>query len=200
VPFPYDERDTRLPITFIELTKRAPRLAAFYQKYKDLILAQTQYNERIIGKSGEFYALARVGAYSFADYYVAFRDNTKWGAAVVTPIKTTWGGTKRPQFQNHAVSICEDGEGNYISLDEAHYICGIMNTTVAYEYVHNSSDSRSYPIRPRIYIPKFDAQNPIHKRICDLSKIAHESYNDRETITAIVSQLNDLYLSLAKAR
>ncbi len=200
VPFPYDERDTRLPIPLMELTKRAPKLAAFYQKYKDLILAQTQYNERIIGKSGEFYALARVGAYSFADYYVAFRDNTKWGAAVVTPIETSWGGVKRPQFQNHAVSICEDGAGNFISLDEAHYICGIMNTTVAYEYVRKSSDSRSYPIRPRIYIPKYDAQNQIHKRISDLSKYAHDIYDNREALAEIVSQLNDLYLVLAKAR
>lgn len=92
VPFPYDERDVRLPINFVELSRRAPKLAAFYQKYKELILAQTQYNERIIGKKGEFYVLARVGAYSFADCYVVFRDNTKWGAAVVETINTSWGG------------------------------------------------------------------------------------------------------------
>lgn len=200
VPFPYDESDTRLPIPLVELTKRAPKLAAFYQKYKDLILSQTQYNERIIGKKGEFYALARVGAYSFADYYVAFRDNTKWGAAVVTPIETSWGGTKRPQFQNHAVSICEDGEGNFISLDEAHFICGIMNTSVAYDYVRESSDSRSYPIRPRIYIPKYDSSNPIHKQISELSKQAHIFYDDSEAIARITGELNTLYLNLAKNR
>ena len=200
VPFPYDESDTRLPIPLVELTKRAPKLAAFYQKYKDLILSQTQYNERIIGKKGEFYALARVGAYSFADYYVAFRDNTKWGAAVVTPIETSWGGTKRPQFQNHAVSICEDGEGNFISLDEAHFICGIMNTSVAYDYVRESSDSRSYPIRPRIYIPKYDSSNPIHKQISELSEQAHIFYDDSEAIARITGELNTLYLNLAKNR
>lgn len=200
VPFPYDKSDSRLPIPLDKLSVKAPKLAAFYQKNKDLILAQTNYNERIIGRTGEFYALARVGAYSFADYYVAFRDNTKWGAAVVTSIKTDWGGIKRPLFQNHAVSICEDSNGEFITLDEAHYICGILNTPVALDYVINSSDSRSFPIRPRIYIPKFNPLNSTHSRISELSKMAHLAYDEREKMGHIIEELNNLYLDLAKNR
>ncbi|MEE1126403.1 MAG: N-6 DNA methylase [Acutalibacteraceae bacterium] len=198
VPFPYDKRNTRVPIKFEELIRTAPKLAAFYQKHKDLILAQTTYNERIIGKKGEFYKLARVGAYSFAENYVVFRDNTRWGAAVVSSIDTSWGGKKRPLFQNHAVSICEDSEGNFISLEEAHFICGIMNTPVAFQYVINSSDSRSFPIRPRIYIPKYDKENPIHKKISRLSQEAHEKFDNEKAILRIVKQLNDLYLKISK--
>ena len=41
-----------------------------------------------------------------------------------------------------------------------------------------SSDSRSFPIRPRIYIPKYDPQNIIHVEIADLCKIMHKKYND----------------------
>jgi hypothetical protein len=200
VPFPYDERDCRLPIGIDELTKNAPKLAAFYQKFKDLILTQTAYNERIIGKKGEFYALARVGAYSFAENYVVFRDNTKWGAAVVSSVDTEWGGVKRPLFQNHAVSICEDVDGNFISLDEAHFICGIMNTPVAFDYVLKSSDSRSFPIRPRIYIPKYDENNPIHIEISTLSKEAHQKNDSVSDIDKILARLNQLYLILTKNR
>ena len=200
VPFPYDERNTRVPIKLDELIRTAPKLAAFYQKHKDLILAQTTYNERIIGKEGEFYKLARVGAYSFAENYVVFRDNTRWGAAVVSSLDTSWGGKKRPLFQNHAVSICEDSEGHFISLEEAHFICGIMNTPVAFQYVINSSDSRSFPIRPRIYIPKYDKKNSIHKKISILSQEAHKKYNDEGAITNIVNQLNKLYLKIAQSK
>lgn len=198
VPFPYDKRDTRLPIGIDELTRRAPKLSLFYQQNKDLILSQTAYNERIIGKKGEFYALARVGAYSFAENYVAFRDNTKWGAAVISTINTEWGGVKRPQFQNHAVSICEDIDGNYITFDEAHFICGIINTPVAFEYVLKSSDSRSFPIRPRIYIPKYDCNNPLHKEISLLSQEAHNNYQDTALVQQITRRLNTIYLKLAK--
>lgn len=200
VPFPYDERHTRVPISLDELIKDAPRLAMFYQKHKELILSQTTYNERIIGKNGEFYKLARVGAYSFAKNYVAFRDNTKWGAAVVTEVDTDWGGMKRPLFQNHAVSICEDINGRFISEDEAHFICGIMNSTVTYDYVLRSSDSRSYPIRPRIYIPEYDCSNEDHLSIVQLSKTAHENYNDKEMIDNICKKLDTLYLKIAKER
>lgn len=200
VPFPYDKRNTRLPIALEELVRTAPKLASFYQKHKDLILAQTTYNERIIGRDGEFYKLARVGAYSFAENYVVFRDNTKWGAAVISSVDTSWGGKKRPLFQNHAVSICEDSNGNYISLDEAHFICGIMNTPVAFQYVINSSDSRSFPIRPRIYIPKYDKNNHIHRTIVELSKKAHQHYDNEKEVLEITHQLNDLYLTISKNR
>ncbi|MBQ8780558.1 MAG: hypothetical protein IJZ72_02625 [Oscillospiraceae bacterium] len=200
VPFPYDKRDTRLPIKLDELIRTAPKLASFFQKHKDLILSQTSYNERIIGKDGEFYKLARVGAYSFAPNYVVFRDNTKWGAAVISSINTSWGGKKRPLFQNHAVSICEDSNGNFITLEEAHFICGIMNTPVAFQYVLHSSDSRSFPIRPRIYIPKYDKNNAIHKKISLLSRMAHKKYNDDIAISKITRKLNELYLEIAQTK
>ena len=192
------KKDTRLPIELKELTRKAPYLARFYQKSKNLILQQTSYNEKIIGKKGEFYALARVGAYSFAKHYVCFRDNTKWGAAVISDVKTTWGGIKHPLFQNHAVSICEDSDGKFITLDEAHFICGILNTSISKEYILKSSDSRSFPIRPRIFIPKYNSKNKIHIEISELSKKAHQSYNDEQLLQQIINKLDLLYLSLAK--
>lgn len=119
-----------------------------------------------------------------------FRDNIKWGAAVVSSINTEWGGVKRPLFQNRAVSICEDMNGNFITFDETHYICGIMNTRVAVDYVLKTSDSRSFPIRPRIYIPKYDSNNPIHVEISNFSKEAHEKYDSVSDINRITAQLN----------
>lgn len=197
VPFPYEESNTRIPIQMKELSVKAPRLAQYYNKHKKLILAQTEYNEKIIGNSeADFYALARVGEYSFAKNYVVFRDNTKWAAAVISEVETTWGGKKRPLFQNHAVSLCEDENGRFISYDEAHYICGILNSNLVREYMMNSSDSRSFPIRPRVKIPKYDKTNKIHKRITFLSKRAHECYDDDREIAKILNELDELYLNL----
>ena len=172
-----------------------------YEKYyienKKLILDQTGYNERIIGKEdAEFYALARVGEYSYADNYVVFRDNTKWAAAVISNVDTTWGGIKRPLFQNHAVSICEDIQGNFITLDEAYYICGIMNASIVYKYMMQSSDSRSFPIRPRIIIPKYEQSNTVHNKIVELSKEAHVIYADQAKVKEIVGKIDLLYKKL----
>ena len=124
------------------------------------------------------------------------RDNTAWAAAVVTEVDTEWGGKKRPVFQNHAISICEDSEGNYITLNEAHYICGILNTPIVVKYMMTSSDSRSFPIRPRIRIPKFDDTNIAHQRIAELSKIAHKNYRDTLIVKRICMEIDTLYLSI----
>lgn len=197
VPFPYDSSNPQVPIIMDELAERAPKLARYYMENKDLLVSQTGYADRIIGKKdAEFYALARVGAYSYAKYYVAFRDNTKWAAAVVTDVSTPWGGLKRPVFQNHAVSICERDDETFITLDEAHYICGILNTNIVAKYMETSSDARSFPIRPRFKIPRFDENNVIHKQIGELSKKAHSYYNDKSVVDAIRTQLDTLYLSI----
>lgn len=194
VPFPYDASDPKVPIKIDTLTRVAPKLALYYQDNKKLIDAQTGYNERIIGRpDAEFYALARVGPYSYADNYVVFRDNTKWAAAVVSKLDTSWGGLKTPAFQNHAVSICEGTDGHFISYDEAHFICGIMNTPIVAKYMMTSSDSRSFPIRPRIYIPQYDNTDRHHKKIVSLSKHAHIVYNDEDKMRLILSQLEKEY-------
>ncbi len=73
-----------------------------------------------------------------------------------------------------------------------------VNTPVAFENVQKSSDSRSYPIRPRIYIPKYNKNDMIHKKISNLSKEAHMSFDDEQKIQSIMKDLNELYLFIAK--
>ena len=116
------------------------------------------------------------------------------------PLIRRGGGVKRPLFQNHAVSICEGIDGHFITYDEAHYICGIMNTPIAADYILKSSDSRSFPIRPRIYIPRFDNENSIHAEISLLSKEAHQKYDSETDMHRITERLNMLYLHLARNR
>lgn len=149
-----------------------------------MIIAQTNYNERIIGKkyNKEFYALAGVGKCSFAKNFVVFRDNTKWQSAVISQIDTDWDGMKRPLFQNHAVSICETKKGRFISIDEAHYICSILNALITEKFLLNSSDSRSFKIRPPIFIPQYNPNNKKHIELSNLSKLAYENYFNKDLI------------------
>ena len=197
VPFPYKKENPQIPIGAAELREIAPKLAKYYQDNRKILEAQTGYSDKIIGKSdAEYYALARVGAYSYAKHYVTLRDNTIWAAAVVTEINTDWGGKKRPVFQNHAISICEDSYGNYISLNEAYYICGILNAPIVANYMMTSSDSRSFPVRPRICIPKYDKTNVLHQKIVKLSKSAHKKYKDKLIVEKICKEIDRLYISI----
>jgi methylase of polypeptide subunit release factors len=194
VPFPYKKSNIKKPCDKIILSKESPKLLQYFLNHQSNIKAQTNFSDKIRGpNSGEFYGLARVGKYSFADYYVAFRDNTKWGAAVISKSKTFWNENKRMLFQNHAVSICEDSQGNFISEDEAHYICSILNAPIVEKYIMNSSDERTFKIRVPIKIPKFDSKSKIHLKLSELSKNAHKNSDE---IEKILPQLDELYLKI----
>lgn len=197
VPFPYKNGD-RSPISIKNLNKESPLLAKYLNKHKDVIEKQTNYNKKIIGNKydTEFYSLARIGIYSFAKYYVAFRDNSKWGACVIGEIETPWGELKRPQFQNHAVSISQTKDGRFISFEEAHYICAILNSRIVTNYIYNSSDSRSFKIDPPIYIPPFNSQNIIHNKLSNLSILAHKNYSNKEKMELIDNDIDRLVIML----
>lgn len=201
VPFPYDASNPKIPLSIKNLQKESPLLAKYFSKNKTVIESQTQYNAKIIGNNNaEYYALARVGKYSYAENHVVFRDNTKWQAAVVSDIETEWGGKRRPLFQNHAVSICEREDGSFISKDEAHYICAILNAPITKEYLMNSSDSRSFKIRPPIKIPLFILEDNDHKKLSELSKLAHLNYNNVLLMQDIDKELDILYLNVVNNR
>lgn len=201
VPFPYDPSDTRLPISRSELRRRSPLLAEYLTRHKDVIDAQTGYNARIIGKKDtEFYALARVGAYSFHNVHVAYRDNSKWAANVVGELPVPWGGTKRALFQNHAPSMCERSDGSFMSLDEAHYVAGVMNAKVVGEFIANSSDARTFKIRPPVHVPLFDPTDDSMIRLTAASRALAASIQAGRADVSLELEIERLYLKIASSR
>jgi len=195
VSFPYEESDPHRPISIDRLEKESPYLLKYYQKCEDTIRSQTAFSDKIRGPApGEFYGLARTGPYSFQKVYVAFRDNTKWRAVVVTSEKMPWGEKKRFVFQNHAVSICERADkSGYITFDEAHYICAILNAPTVERLIYSSSDTRSFKIRPPVFIPIYDRENPEHTELAKLSKLGHKSPNN---ILKILARIDEIYESI----
>lgn len=195
VPFPYDNGCSRKPIDAKKLQEESPLLFAYYKKYQQIINAQTKFSDKIRGPdAGDFYGLARTGPYSFQNVYVSFRDNTKWRAAVITSIGMPWGENKRFVFQNHAVSICERKTRNeYITEEEAHYICAIFNAPIVEEFINDSSDTRSFKVRPPVFVPLYDSNNPTHKKLAELSRKVHESKEDMKNI---IQEIEELYLNI----
>ncbi len=194
VPFPYEPDDPHRPLSRSKLRAKSPLLLAFYEEWADVLKAQTGFSDSIRGSDGgEFYGLARTGPYSFANCYVAFRDNSRWNACVVTEEKVPWGGSRRLLFQNHAVSICERSDGSFIDSDEAHYICAILNSPTVSAFITASSDNRSFKIRPPVKLPQFNPKDRNHRRLSELSRKAHE---DRSDLNRIRADIDSIYLRL----
>jgi hypothetical protein len=198
VAFPYEASDPQTPVPKSVLRFRSPRLFRYYDGVREVLAAQSKYTDKLRGKGSEFYSVARTGPYTFRETYVAFRDNTRWCATVITDADTPWGERKRFIFQKHAGSMCEriDGSG-YIDLEEAHYICAILNTPIVERFIYASSDERSFKIRPPVLVPRYDASHPVHQALAAASKQAHGNPDDA---TALLKKTEEWYLQLCRER
>lgn len=198
VPFPYELENPRMPIDQKTLQKNSKLLLKHFKRYEKVLSNQTEYNEKIKGKyATEFYSITRVGKYTFAPVHLIFRDNSKWCATVISKIDTEWGGNLKTLLQKHAVSICERNNNEFISEDEAHFLCAIFNAPIVEEFVLKSSDSRTFKINPLFFVPKYDPQDKTHRKLSDLSRKAH-FYSEK--ISKIRTEINNLYLDICKKR
>ncbi|GIL38037.1 N-6 DNA methylase [Roseiterribacter gracilis] len=196
VAFPYDASNPHAPLSQATLEQTSPLLLAFYRRFKTQLENQTAYSDSIRG-DGEFYGVARTGPYSFMSCYVAYRDNSKWCATVLTTKTMPWGEEKRFLFQNHAVSICERSKTQAIDLDEAYFIAGIFNTGVVRDFIYATSDNRSFKIRPPVHVPLFDKKNATHAKIAALAQEAHRK---RKLRAVNLAKIETAYLKLCDGR
>jgi hypothetical protein len=152
----------------------------------------------MISMGDDFYSLSKVGEYTFAKNIVAFRDNTSLVATVVEPVVTPWGETIMPVCAKHAPYISMDKQGNFISEEEAHYVCGILNTRIVRKYFAYTYSGRSFSINFNIKLPKFDERNLIHQNIAELAMKAKEAFPNQEKIMGIQDQIDELYLKICE--
>lgn len=101
---------------------------------------------------------------------------------------------KKPAFQNHCVSVCERADGTFITEDEAHYICAILNSHIVEDYVLSTSDKRTFKIRIPVKINAYDTKNATHLRLAELSKQAHDLFDDEVKVESIRSEIDELYI------
>jgi len=156
---PYADFSTK-PVTDLILKKTAPKTHEYlYANIKELSKG-SKYNKRI-QNIDEFYGLIRIGEYSYADIFVAIRDNTKLSTTIVKKIETHWGEIKTPFFDNHISFIAENCKGskNFINIEEAEYIAKILRKPIVNKYIINSTDSRSINTRFSVKIPNFRGEN-----------------------------------------
>ena len=150
----------------------------------------------MIAKGKEFYALSKVGAYTYGDNIVTFRDNTKLVAAVVKKVDTPWGEKVMPICAKHSPYISMDKNNRFINEEEAYYLSAILNTDVVQEYFKFTFSERSYSIDFNIKMPLYDSENEIQKEMATLAKQAHEVFGNDNEIKAIKEKLEELYIVL----
>lgn len=188
---PYNKKDTSKPISLSDLTKENKEIAVYFCNHKDLLDQQSD-KSKTMHQGEEFYALSKIGPYTFARYIVAARDNSNFCSSVVSPVRTPWGKRKQAICVKHTIIISQDIKGNFITKDESHYINAILNSCIVHSYIHSTFKTNGFSLKKsNLCIPKFDISNRLHNRLVILSKYATLKKNEkkRERVAELASQL-----------
>lgn len=193
---PYKENDTKMPVPMEELFREDSDLAVYFASHRELIESQSE-KSKAMHRGKAFYALSKIGEYTFAENIVAARDNSNFCASVITPTLTPWGETKKSVCVKHTIIISQDVENNFISADEAHYINGVLNSSVVKSYIHSTFKKNGFSLKKsHLFLPKYQKGNPLFERIVSLSKEA--TYNESK-VSVNIGLLSEAYISLCKA-
>lgn len=194
---PYDKKDTSKPIDAATMISKNNELFEYLVNHKELIDQQSE-KSKMMHRGEEFYALSKIGPYTFAENIVAARDNSKFCASVIKKTTTPWDELKQTICVKHTIIISQDKTGRFISQAEANYICGILNSDIVINYIHSSFKTNGFSLnKSNLYLPLYDKDNPIHKKI---SEMASRAAKGAKNIALIQKRLSNLYLQVCSER
>lgn len=193
---PYDKDNTKKPLSSDMLIRNYPDLFNYLVSHKDLIDQQSEKSKQM-HRGDEFYALSKLGPYTFSQYIVAARDNSKFCATVVENSLTPWGETKNTICVKHTIIISQDKNQNFISKDEANYICGILNSSIVISYIQSSFKSNGYSLnKSNLCLPKYNSNNNLHVQISQLAESAVGK--STEEIKLIQEKISSIYIQVCE--
>lgn len=197
---PYTRDNTKTPIQEKDLLLKQRDLYLYLSAHKSIIDRQSNKSKQM-HRGQEFYALSKIGKYTFAPYIVAARDNTNFCASVIRPTKTAWGEQKPTICVKHTIIISMDTNNRCITENEAYYICGILNSSIVHKYIHASFKSNGISLKKSgLYLPLFDEKNPLHAEIATIAKSASSHHLAREEEKKTCDTLSSLYITICKSR
>lgn len=167
---PYTEDGKVIEIE--DLKVKYPRTFEYFYKdengFIDILVKRATYKKHYLSlntpnKVPE-YILYNIGPYTFSPYKVVWKALAS--GMIATTISSVDGKLIIPDHNVIMIPIYEE--------DEAYYLSGILNAEIVSKFVTAyTSWFFSTHVLNHMYIPNFDADDPIHREIVDLSKEAH---------------------------
>ncbi len=187
---PHTVASKMYPVDEEELEK-TPKLLAYFNRFKKELEARkgfTSFDKAIHEKY--FYALQRIGEYTFAPYKVAWRYICKrFTVAVIEAADDKILG-RTPIIPNEKIIYV--GLGN---RDEAYYLCGVLSSTPVRDIVE--SYTVSIQVGPgtieKLNIARFEADNELHMAISRACRKGHEASCKEKYMRDVDGLVSELY-------
>jgi len=181
------DRLTRKPHPAEWMQQHAPLTYAYLRPFEKPLLNRGSKQIKELAEDTDFYAMFGIGDYSFAPYRVTWHRSTHSMAAVVLSMLRTPFGKREVIACDHAAFYPVAG------LAEAHYLCGLMNSSHVDDFLGSASPSAEIAppgaVKP-LAIPKFSPRDPLHNTLSTLSLKAHKLVKGRKPTKEIDCEIN----------
>ncbi|MCS7206049.1 MAG: N-6 DNA methylase [Leptospiraceae bacterium] len=172
------------------MKKNCPRTYEYLTKFKELLLLRKSKALQDLAKKTSFYAILGVSNHTMSKFKVVWKRMSNDIVAAVISVENTPIGYKTIIPLGTTAFIPTDNE------DEAHYLCAILNSKPVRDFIKSySSAGRGFgspSVMEYVGIPKFDSQNPLHKKLSENSKKCHDfKKTDNEKEIKNLEEKND---------
>jgi hypothetical protein len=139
-----------------------------------------------------WYAIQRIGAYTFSDYKVCWKFiSATFTPVVVTRVSDPFLGDKNAIPNDKVI---------YVGLDdaaEAYYLCGVLSSRLYRDVIESYMvETQIGPsVLSKLRIPKFDPSNGIH---VDISRVCQSGHTDASLIGSNLDILDELINKMVK--
>ena len=169
-----------------------PKTYAYLKGFEEKLKERAVY-KKYLGKA-PFYSMYNLSEYTFSPYKVVWnRIGSKITACVISQVKDEILGERIILPSENTTFIPTE------SKNEAHFICSILNSSIVDLMTKSISGGSGFTsfgtpkiIEETIRIPKFDANNEVHRKLAELSRKAHElaSKEEEEELRVIEKEID----------
>lgn len=167
-----------------------PHAYAYLRRFRKLLGARAAY--RRYQSKGAFYSMYDVGPYTLAPIKVVWRRmDRRINAAVVGPVRDPVLGLRPVVPQETCVMVAAQ------RLEEAHYLCAVLNSSVvgllvASHSVRGGKGFATPGMLEFVRLKRFDPDNSTHRRLAALSHKAHARAPDGAELHTIQEEIDRL--------
>lgn len=179
---PHTAESKMYPIDLNTLEKY-PKTLEYFESFKTELQDRkgfTTFDKHI--QLANYYAIQRIGEYTFAPYKVAWRYICKeFRPAVIEYANDKYVGTR---------NIIPNEKIIFVGLQdkqEAYYLCGLLSSTLYRQTIENYMIGTQITpsIISRLNLPKFDKNNDFHLKISELCQNGHFAENKEAFVSEI---------------
>ncbi|MFA0781360.1 MAG: hypothetical protein RJAPGHWK_002888 [Candidatus Fervidibacter sp.] len=162
---PQDPNDPTRAYPEKRLQADYPKTYGYLKRFEKELRNRSGYKQILSKREHEFYGVMDIGTYTFAPWKVVWREQAStMTASVVSP------KNGKPAVPDHKLMLVDCQ-----SEEEAYFVCACLNSSIGQMVaVSYAVEIQMDPhILEHIRIPRYDPEDPVHRRLAELSHEAH---------------------------